>query len=393
MNEKFEFILSLDIGGANTKYSLIFLDIQNYLENSNSSDAKSYKNLLKNCRILIYSTEYFPFWMKQKKEFPKILLKIKKEVETQIFSMFETKSTDISIIATITAELSDAFSTKEEGIKTICDDLAHVFDDSKIRIIDINSNFLTTDQARSNYLKVSASNWVATSLVLGENTSLGILLDMGSTTLDLIPIKDSYPVTTGKNDVDRLLNNELLYTGILRAPLPSIVQSVPLRNSKCPISFERFAIMADVYRILDKISEEQYSCDTADGRGKSKIECYARLSRMLCGDLNLIKMDELDEIANYIYKAQKKLVKESIRLAISQFVRRFVTPVSKIKFNVTGLGANLLLIPSLIELDIPEKQIFIKQFSEKEHVVSTAICLGLVFLKKRLEDMNLITSE
>ena len=282
---------------------------------------------------------------------------------------------------------------KEEGIKTICDDLSQVFNDPKIKIIDIDSNFLNTNQAKSNYLKVSASNWIATSLVLGEKVSLGILLDMGSTTLDLIPIKKSKPVTIGKTDIDRLLNNELLYTGILRTPLPSIVQSVPLRNSKCPISFERFAIMADVYRILGKISDDQYSCDTADGRGKSLEECYARLARMLCGDLNLIKVEELDEIAKYIYDAQKKIVKESIRLAISQFVRRFVTPVSKIKFNVTGLGAKILLIPTLTELDIPKKQIFIKQFTEMEHVVSTAICLGLVFLRKRLEDMNLIPFE
>ena len=58
-----------------------------------------------------------------------------------------------------------------------------------------------------------------------------------------------------------------------------------------------------------------------------------------------------------------------------------------------GLGATILLIPALIELDIPEKQIFIKQLSEKEHVVSTAICLGLVFLRNQLENMNLIESD
>ena len=161
----------------------------------------------------------------------------------------------------------------------------------------------------------------------------------------------------------------------------------------CPISFERFAIMADVYRILGKISEEEYSCDTADGRGKSLKECYARLSRMLCGDITLINKEELDEIAVYLFNSQKKIVKESIRLAISQFVRRFVIPVSKIKFNLTGLGAKILLEPCLLELDIPSKQIFFTGLSEKEHIVSTAICLGLVYLKKRMKELNILAPE
>jgi probable H4MPT-linked C1 transfer pathway protein len=228
-------------------------------------------------------------------------------------------------------------------------------------------------------------------MVFGEREKLGILLDMGSTTLDLIPIKDGRPVTIGKTDVDRLLNYELLYTGILRAPIPSIVHSVPLRNTKCPISFERFAIMADVYRILGMITEEDYSCDTADGRGKTLEECYARVSRMVCGDLILITKEEIDEIASYIYQTQKNMVKDSISLAIDQFVRRFVIPTSKIKFNITGLGANIIIIPVLKELYISDRQIVLKGLSKKEHLISSAIFLGVVFIKKLMEDRDIIS--
>lgn len=385
-----EFILSLDIGGANTKFSLLFLDFEKYIEETEEEDRHFYKSILASYENLYFSTIYFPFWMKQKKDFILVLKKIKKSIEDKINKHIKGKS-EYLVVVTITAELSDAFNTKKEGISEICEHLTEVFDETKIRLINIDSEFLTIKEAKADYLSVSASNWVGTSMVFGEREKLGILLDMGSTTLDLIPIKDGRPVTIGKTDVERLLNYELLYTGILRAPIPSITHSVPFRNSKCPISFERFAIMADIYRILGLIDEHDYTCDTADGRGKSLEECYARVSRMLCGDLMLIKLEEIDEIASYIYRSQKNMVKDSIVFAIDQFVRRFVVPTAKIKFNITGLGANIVLIPVLKELYISDRQIILKGLSKKEHLISSALCLGIVFLKKLMEERDIIS--
>ncbi|MHA1728284.1 MAG: hydantoinase/oxoprolinase family protein [Promethearchaeota archaeon] len=398
MKENSEFVLSLDIGGANTKVSLLFLDFNRYLETTEPQNIGYYKKILGSTEKLYSLTEYFPFWIKQQKNFHSLLKKIKNTAEKIIEETLEyqnkkNKNLKYSIVATITAELSDAFNTKEEGIIFICNALKKIFDEKKIFIINIVGKFLTIKEAKADFLTVSASNWVATSLVFGEHEKLGILLDMGSTTLDLIPIKEGIPVTIGKSDTDRLLNNELLYTGVLRAPISSIVQTVPLRNSMCPISFERFAIMADVYKMLGKITEKQYACETADGRGIDIEHCYARLSRMVCGDPTLISKTELQEIAIYIYNAQKKMVKESIRMTINNFVRRFIIPVSKIRFNVTGLGAKNMLIPALKELDIPEKQLFYRGLSEEEHVLSTAICLGIVYIKKVMEDRNIIPRE
>jgi uncharacterized hydantoinase/oxoprolinase family protein len=143
--------------------------------------------------------------------------------------------------------------------------------------------------------------------------------------------------------------------------------------------------MADVYLILGLITEQEYSCDTADGRGKSLQECYARLARIICGDLNQINETELRDIAEYVYKAHKERVQDAISRSINQFIRRFVIPISKMRFNVTGLGAKILLIPALKNLNIQDNQIFFKAFTEKEHVLSTAICLGIVFLKHEVQ--------
>lgn len=439
IEENFAFILSLDIGGANTKAALLFLDMEQYKNNTEIKNKERYKNILTACEVIHSETLYFPFWTKINNEFFVLLEKIKNTTNDVISKFISERKPDVNyteildssrkflrspllfrkkskrnsnplilrdsvkqtikksieydIVITITAELSDAFNTKQEGIITICNNLESVFSKKNLKFINVNSEFVDIEEAKSNYLSVSASNWIATSLVLGEREKLGLLLDMGSTTLDLIPIKDGKPVTLGKNDVDRLLNSELFYTGILRPPVSTVVKTVPFRNSKCPISFEKFALMADVYLILGKITPEQYFCDTADNRGKSLDECYARLSRIVCGDPLIITKDELDIIAEHIYNTQKKIVKEAIRQVIDQFIRRFITPISKIRFNVTGLGSKILLLPALKELDIKDNQIFFKFLSEKEHVLSTAICLGIIYLRKILESKKIIEIE
>ncbi len=426
MLDKCKFVLSLDIGGANTKSSFLCLDLEQYKAESDPKHIERYKNILKYSHPLFYSTEYFPFWQRKRTQFKKILKNLQSKTEKQLLSHISRTYSDIKkihiqnsdkyyvktgeafkrkqsgniefininfqVVITITAELSDAFSTKQEGISLICQQLQEVFNPKYVQLINVNSEFISIPEAVEDYLSVSASNWIATSLVFGERERLGILLDMGTTTLDLIPIKDGRPVTIGKNDVDRLINNELFYTGVLRPPVSSVVKSVPFRDALCPVAFERFALMADVYLILGLISEQEYTCDTADERSKSLDNCYSRLARIICGDINLVTKEELDLISEYIYKAHKELVQDAVRQSINQFIRRFVIPISKIRFNITGLGAKILLIPALRELDIHENQIFFKSLSEQEHVLSTAICLGIVYLKNEVQ-RNLVSNQ
>ena len=392
MNKKLIYILSLDIGGANTKYSLLYFDFNEYKNNDSISvnALGRYKNLLKYSKKLLYDIEYFPFWLRDRENFQEILETIKSKTLEKIKSHSNEENIDLNVVITTTAELSDAFYTKREGIEYICNNLESVFLKNEIKFITVNGEFISINESKNKYMDISASNWIATSLVFGEREKLGILLDMGSTTLDIIPIKNGIPVTIGKTDVERLLNSELFYSGILRQPIATIIQNVPFRNTMCPISFERFALVADVYLILGLISEEQYTCDTSDDRGKTIEESYARLSRIVCGDPEVISKKEILEMAKYIHESHEKLIMEKIRRAIDYFTRRFITPTSKIRFNITGLGANVILKQALEKIGIEPNQIFFRGLSEKEHTISTAICLGIVYLKKLLIDNKIL---
>ncbi len=348
------YLLGLDIGGANSKAALVEFD----------------NKKLNKIRTAI---RYYPFWEKNIKEFPKML----RNLSTQLLGESNIDFNDINKIAvTITAELSDAFQTKKEGIQTILEVLKKVFESDKIMVINNQNVFFKVQDALENYLNVAGANWVATALFLGSYKPDCILIDAGSTTIDLIPIKDGKPQTIGKDDVSRIMNHELIYTGALRATIPSITHFVPFKRKNCRISFEKFALIADVHRILGHITEQEYSCDTADNRSKSFYNCYARLSRIICGDLEQLTKDELNIIANYIYQTQLKIIMSEIQLFIEQTSYRLPDLTQNPLFITTGLGEKFLINTALKNLGYNNIVSFSDVIKFPDNVISSAIAVA-----------------
>ncbi|MFX1501630.1 MAG: hydantoinase/oxoprolinase family protein [Promethearchaeota archaeon] len=322
------FILGLDIGGANTKAA--------FLKIKNKEIVESYSYI-----------EYFPFWEKNIIEIPKLF----KRVIENLVDKNNIKLESINYITvTITAELSDAFQTKREGILTILNSLGKIFERNKLKFITNKSRFVDFITAKSEYSLISAANWASTALFLGQFIPKCILIDAGSTTIDIIPIIDSLPVPKGRDDISRLENHELIYTGGLRATIPSITHHVPYKDKNIRISFEKFALISDIHRILNNISEEEYINDTADSRSKSLENCYARLSRVICTDLETISKEDLKKIAKYIYKKQLDIIIREIRLFMQNLKNRFNEFENNPKYVVTGLSADFLIRKSLKKL-------------------------------------------
>ncbi|HEC37158.1 hypothetical protein LCGC14_0585900 [marine sediment metagenome] len=314
-------ILGLDIGGANTKAALLHFKEKKRIESF------SY-------------IEYFPFWANTITEIPLMLRRVVKNlIEKNIFIL---KNVDY-IAVTITAELSDAFQTKKEGILIILDALETIFHKDILRFITNKSKFINIEMVRSDYLSIAAANWASTALFLGNFISTCVLIDAGSTTIDIIPIYESLPLPKGRDDTTRLLNHELIYTGGLRATIPSITHHVPYKGKSIRISFERFALISDVYRILNLISEEDYINDTADNRSKSLEDCYSRLSRVICMDIETISIEDLNIIANFIYKKHLDIITKEIKSFMTILIGRYNEFKSDPKFVITGLSADFLI--------------------------------------------------
>lgn len=294
-------VLGLDVGGANTK--IAFLE---YSENKIQS--------------LKTKSKYFPIW-KAPKKLPKILVELSKP--------FKGEYTGV----TLTAELSDIFPNKCEGVLSVLKAIAQVFDREKTRIIDVNGNLLSFEQAIKDPLSVAAANWQATVQMIKETMPSGILVDIGSTTTDIIPIKNG-KATAYKTDFERLANYELVYTGLLRTSLSSITDKIIIDGKYVNVSAEFFAIAADIHLVLNNISPNDYTCDTPDNREKTKEASIRRLARVVCADLDQLTEGQIFQIAKYIYQMQVSKISE----AISTIKLR--DELNKVM--VTGIGKDIL---------------------------------------------------
>ena len=156
--------------------------------------------------------------------------------------------------------------------------------------------------------KFAASNWVASAtFLLREGYRNFLFVDIGSTTTDIIPVTDRIEAT--KTDFERLKRREMIYVGILRTPVFYILKefdSAPL----CP---EFFAITADVFIATGDITEDDYTCETPDGKGRDEISCLKRLARTICCDLEEIGINKAKQLALEAKKAMKDLLKDALR--------------------------------------------------------------------------------
>src|SRR5436189_45661 len=106
------------------------------------------------------------------------------------------------------------------------------------------SVFVDTETARRNHLKVASANWHALATLAGQYMpeGPGLLIDIGSTTTDVIPLLDGIPIPQGMTDPDRLARHELIYTGVRRTPVCAVTRE--------SVAAELFATTRDVYLVL-----------------------------------------------------------------------------------------------------------------------------------------------
>ena len=167
--------------------------------------------------------------------------------------------------------------------------------------------------ARARPWDVAAANWVATALAVADAHPDALLIDVGSTTADIVPIAAGRVAATGHNDLERLLAGELVYTGVLRTNLAAIAPRVPVRGGWCPVSSEYFAISADVHLVLGHLAPEAYDCPTPDGRPATVAFARERIARLVCADVEQLDADEVDAIAAFLYGEQLRQLEDAAR--------------------------------------------------------------------------------
>jgi hypothetical protein len=144
------------------------------------------------------------------------------------------------------------------------------------------------------------------------------LIDIGSTTTDIIPLKDGRPVTLGMTDPERMVSGELIYTGVTRSPLCAVARDIPWRGQRCPLAHELFATTWDAYLTLGYLPEEPQSTYTADGRPATKNNARDRLARAICVDREMFDEHDAIAAAESISRDQLNLLKTALNAVLQR---------------------------------------------------------------------------
>lgn len=229
-----------------------------------------------------------------------------------------------SLAITMTAELADCFATKAEGVREILAAVQLAAAGREVHVYQVDGQLVSVESALRAPFLAAASNWHAHATFANRYATAwpALLLDLGSTTADLIPLDPSGPIAIGLNDAERLASGELVYTGVERTPLCAVVRTVPWQGVDCPVAAELFATAADAYLMLGELPEEPENCGTADGRPRTWPYALARLARMVCADADSFTAEDARQVAAAVREAQLEL----LSMAVAKVVERLGSP-------------------------------------------------------------------
>jgi probable H4MPT-linked C1 transfer pathway protein len=214
---------------------------------------------------------------------------------------------------TMTGELSDVFGDRTEGVAYLVDLMQQVTAGQPLLVYAGSAGSIGPEEAKGCPLEVASANWHATASLVARHHADALLVDAGTTTTDLIPIKAGKVAAQGATDAERLTEGELLYTGVVRTPVMAVAHSAPFKGRVQRIAAERFATMADVWRLAGDLPEDADPYPAADQRGKTREESAARLARMLGRDASEAELAEWITLARYFADCQLAEIEHTAR--------------------------------------------------------------------------------
>jgi probable H4MPT-linked C1 transfer pathway protein len=221
-------------------------------------------------------------------------------------------------VVTMTGELCDAFSSRQEGVAGLAAIAANHLDPLALSIYAGRAGFVELGKAGHHAADIASANWHASAALLALRLPDALFIDIGSTTADLIPIVAGQVVAVGYSDAERLASGELVYTGMTRSFVMSLASRAPFRGAWTPLMNEYFASSADVHRILSDLPDGADKMPTADGREKTVEASRARLARMIGREADEGADSEWIRLAAWFAEAQIREITDAASLRLSR---------------------------------------------------------------------------
>jgi (4-(4-[2-(gamma-L-glutamylamino)ethyl]phenoxymethyl)furan-2-yl)methanamine synthase len=241
-------------------------------------------------------------------------------------------------VATMTGELSDAFADRASGVAAISGAAARAL--GWVQIYAGPLGFVSAEAATENVAMIASANWHASATLVARHLGEAFFVDMGSTTTDIIPLKDSLVASHGYSDATRMAHGELVYAGVVRSFLMAGLRLVPFAGRWVPIMNEAFATSSDIYRILGDLPEDADLMPTADGQPKTIEASRARLARQIGIDARDVSPQALSQLAAFFAEAQLREIYDGACLVLSDALLKDTAPV-------VGAGAGRFVVERL----------------------------------------------
>jgi (4-(4-[2-(gamma-L-glutamylamino)ethyl]phenoxymethyl)furan-2-yl)methanamine synthase len=254
-------------------------------------------------------------------------------------------------VITMTAELCDCYLTKAVGVRAVLDAALDGLPGRDTTVWGIDGEFHGVAEVHQNPQIAAAANWLAlatlSARLLPEQP--GILIDIGTTTTDLIPLGSGKVCARGRTDTERLQTGELVYAGVRRTPVCALASELPHRGVPTALAAELFASTLDVYLILGDLEPEPDNRSTADGRPATVLAARDRLARMVGADRDGFSAEDAIVFAR---AADETLVTRLLQAAVRACAATIGKPSAAV---ISGSGSFLArrLAHRLIDLGGP----------------------------------------
>ncbi|KLU06286.1 putative Tetrahydromethanopterin-linked C1 transfer pathway [Rhodopirellula islandica] len=291
------FILGVDVGGANLKSVLV---------NHATEDATARES-------------FFPMWKRPES--------LAEQLHSDWIALLAESRVKVDLIqgiaVTMTGELADCFTDRQHGVTHIAEQVriaaTQLSHDSELGFYSTAGKFVGIEAVASEVDALAASNWHAlASWAASQISARGILIDVGSTTTDLIPIQNGQVATAAKTDHERLRDGSLVYVGCRRTPVCALVDRLTIDQVDVPVMNELFATIDDARLILKRLPESADDRDSADGRPRDRQSAHRRLAKMVGLDANELTSDQASSIAKQILAAAQQQIDESLQRQIER---------------------------------------------------------------------------
>ncbi|MDP1772492.1 MAG: hydantoinase/oxoprolinase family protein [Methylobacter sp.] len=220
---------------------------------------------------------------------------------------------------TMTGELVDLFDNRDDGVKQIIQTMTELLPGSELLIFASQQGFLQCSQIEARHFSsIASANWLASALFAAQKVGSGLFVDCGSTTTDILLLNDGQVLAEGYTDYQRLLSQELIYTGIVRTAVMAVTQTAQDQGKKIGLMAEYFATMADVYRVTGELNDAHDQTDTADGAEKTVLASARRLSRMIGCDFYPDELPRWQQFAENIRAQQIQQIQRGCETRLSQ---------------------------------------------------------------------------